>query len=330
MSARSTPVRVGVLGCAGIARRRMLPAFASCPATEVIAVAGRDRARAEAVAARYGARAVQGYGGLLADDEVEAVYVPLPLALHAEWVEAALRSGRHVLAEKPLTHEAASTAALFALARKNGLSLMENVMFVHHRQHAGIGALVAEGAIGEVRSFHATFTVPRLPADDIRYSAKLCGGALYDTGVYPLRAALHLLGSGLEVVGASLGTGPGFEVDTSGAALLSTPEGATAQLTFGLDHAYRNTYELCGSTGRITLDRAFTPPAGHVPSVVLEDGSGTREIRLRPDDQVANTVAAFAAAVRAGTARERSAGTEGECVRQAELLEAVAASARLH
>lgn len=328
MSAPSTPVRIGVLGCAGIARRRMLPAFASCPATRVTAVAGRDMARAQTLAAQYGARPVHGYAALLADEEVEAVYVPLPLALHARWVEAALRSGRHVLAEKPLTHEAASTAALFALARESGLALMENVMFVHHRQHAAIGALVAEGAIGEVRSFHAAFTVPRLPADDIRYSAQLRGGALYDTGVYPLRAALHLLGPGLEVVGAALGTGPGFEVDTGGAALLSTPEGATAQLTFGLDHAYRNTYELCGSTGRITLDRAFTPPAGYVPAVALHDGSGTREIRLQPDDQVANTVAAFAAAVRAGTARERSAGTQDESVRQAELLEAVAASAR--
>lgn len=315
-------VRIGVLGCADIARRRMLPAFAACPDTEVKAVAGRDAARAVELAAEYSARGVDGYAALLSDDEVDAVYVPLPLALHARWAEAALRSGKHVLAEKPLTDEPARTAALFALARENGLALMENVMFVHHRQHARVAALVADGAIGEVRSFQAAFTVPRRPEGDIRYDPQLRGGALWDTGVYPLRAAMRLLGPELEVRGARLTTGPGFAVHTSGAALLSTPDGATAQVAFGLDHAYRNSYELCGSAGRITLDRVFTPPADHVPVAVLEDGSGRTELALEADDQVARTVAAFAAAVRAGGA------AEADSVRQAELLDSVVKHSR--
>ncbi|MEQ4606332.1 Gfo/Idh/MocA family oxidoreductase [Streptomyces cavourensis] len=138
-------VRVGVLGCADIARRRMLPAFAASPDTEVVAVASRDADRAKALAAPYGARPVQGYAELLADASVDAVHIPLPLALHAEWTEAALRAGKHVLAEKPLTDDPARSAALFALAERSGLALMENVMFVHHRRHAEVARLVAAG-----------------------------------------------------------------------------------------------------------------------------------------------------------------------------------------
>ncbi|NUV40582.1 MULTISPECIES: Gfo/Idh/MocA family protein [Streptomyces] len=310
-------VRVGVLGCADIARRRMLPAFAASPDTEVVAVASRDADRAKALAAPYGARPVRGYAELLADASVDAVHIPLPLALHAEWTEAALRAGKHVLAEKPLTDDPARSAALFALAERSGLALMENVMFVHHRRHAEVARLVAAGAIGELRSFQAVFCVPRRPADDIRYRRELAGGALGDIGVYPLRAALHFLGPELEVLGAQLTEGPGFTVDTAGAVLLRTPAGVTAQLSFGLDHAYGNSYELRGSEGRLTVDLAFTPPAEGAPPAVRHGPSGAREVPLPQQDQVAATVTAFAAAVRAGHAPYE------ESLAQARLLEAV-------
>lgn len=313
-----TPLRVGVLGCADIARRRMLPAFAACDDTVVTAVAGRDTARTSALAAEYGARSHGTYGDLLADAHVDAVYVPLPLALHDEWTDAALRAGKHVLAEKPVTPRADRTEALFALARERGLALRENVMFVHHRQHAAVRKLLADGAVGELRAFRAEFTVPRRPADDIRYEPALAGGALWDTGVYPLRAAMLFLSGELDVVGAALTSTPGFDVDTAGAALLRTPTGVTAHLTWGLDHAYRNTYELCGSRGRLTVDRVFTPPADHDPVAVLETPSGREEIPLGADDQVAGSVRAFASAARAP-----DPGPERDCLRQAALLAAV-------
>ncbi len=317
MSGRSdaATVRIGVLGCAGIALRRMLPAMAARPGVEVAAIASRDPARAAEQARRYGCRAVPGYAELLDRDDVDAVYVPLPTGLHAEWVAAALRAGKHVLAEKPLTTDAALTRRLLDEAAARGLVLMENVMFVHHAQHAEVRRLLAAGAIGEPRSLHATFAVPALPDDDIRYRPELGGGALWDVGVYPVRAAIHLLGPHLRVAGAELTACPGRRVDTSGAALLATPSGVTAQLTFGLEHAYRSAYEVRGSAGHITVDRAFTPPADHVPVLRVVRGSETEERRLLPDDQVANTVDAFARAVRAGTHHDP------DCLRQALLLD---------
>lgn len=316
-----TPLRIGVLGCADIARRRMMPTMRELPATELTAVASRDGARAAEVAGEFGCRPVAGYDALLARDDIDAVYVPLPAALHARWVESALRAGKHVLAEKPLTTEPARTRELLVLAAERGLVLMENVMFVHHGQHAAVRKLLADGAIGELRSFQATFTIPGLPDGDIRYRPELGGGTLWDNGVYPVRAALHFLGDGLRVIGATLDAGPGREVDTAGAALLRTPDGVSAQLSFGLDHGYRSVYEICGTRGRLTVDRAFTPPADHTPVLRLERGSGTELIELGADDQVTATLAAFAAAVREGTAAGH------ECLEQARLLDDIRRSA---
>ncbi|GAB2840557.1 Gfo/Idh/MocA family protein [Lentzea nigeriaca] len=297
----TAPVRIGVLGCSAFAQRRMIPAFLASADVTLAAVASRDKAKAEALAGELGCRAVHGYEALLADPEIDAVYTPLPAALHAEWVEASLLAGKHVLAEKPLTLNRNRTAALLELAGELGLALLENVMFVHHSQHAAVRKLVADGMIGELRSFRAEFAIPRQPDGDIRYNPQLGGGALWDTGVYPVRAALHLLEAELTVAGATL-TGPGFDVDTRGAALLSTVDGVPAQLAFGLEHGYRNTYELSGTEGRITLERVFTPPADYEPTVLLERDSVPHRITLPADDQVANTVAAFAAAVRVGAA----------------------------
>jgi predicted dehydrogenase len=319
------PLRIGVLGCAGIARRRMLPAFRACPDTELVAVASRDPARARETAAEAGCEAVHGYAELLARTDVDAVYVPLPAALHERWVRAALRAGKHVLGEKPLTTDPAATAELAALAAAAGLALRENVMFVHHPQHAVVRRLVTEGAIGEVRAFRAAFTVPRLPDDDIRYDPRLGGGALWDTGVYPVRAALYFLGGGLEVVGATLARGgPGRAVDTGGAVLLRDGAGVGAQLTFGLDHGYRSSYEIWGSAGLITVDRAFTPPADLPPRVRLERRDGVEELALPADDQVLRTVADFAAACRTRTAPDPA------LLHQSTLLDRIRRTASVH
>ncbi|WP_306340767.1 Gfo/Idh/MocA family protein [Streptomyces sp. AS13] len=301
------PVRFGVLGCADVARRRLLPALRADPGTRITALASRSRETAEAWAREYGCAAeygASGYAALLARTDVDAVYVPLPAALHGRWAEAALRSGKHVLCEKPLTTDGRSTAALVELAAARGLVLAENVMFVHHPQHEVVRGLVADGAIGEPRLLNAAFEIPALPEEDIRHRRELGGGALFDVGLYPVRAALHLVPGPLSVVDAELTERPGREVETGGWALLRNPAGVTARLAFGLEHSYRCRYELHGSEGSIVVDRAFTPPADHRPRLRLYRADGStgprgRVLELPAHDQVARTLAAFTAAVRA-------------------------------
>ncbi|MFJ8622706.1 Gfo/Idh/MocA family protein [Kitasatospora sp. NPDC093550] len=293
-----TPVlRMGVLGCSDIARRRALPALAADPAVEVVAVASRDGAKARRFAEQFGCEAVTGYRDLVARTDVDALYLPVPAALHATWAEEALRAGKHVLCEKPLTDDASATRRLVGLAAARGLVLLENFMFQFHAQHRAVRDLLDQGAIGELRGVRAVFTIPALHPDDIRYRPELGGGCLLDVGGYPIRTAQLLLGPGLRVAGATALRDPGCGVDVAGTALLVSAEGVSAQLTYGMAHGYRSAYELAGSEGRIVLERAYTPPADHLPLLRVESKGGAEELALPADDQWAGLVRAFTGAV---------------------------------
>lgn len=310
-------VRLGVVGCADIARRRMLPAFAGVSEVDIVAVASRDSEKAGKLAADYGCEAVTGYEKLLGMD-LDAVYVPLPAAHHAVWIERALRAGKHVLAEKPVTPSLEETTDLVAQARECGLVLRENFLFPFHSQHHEVRRLVVGGAVGEVRSFEAAFTIPPRPSGDIRYRKDLAGGALLDVGVYPLKAAMLVLGPGLRVLGASLKVDSTYGVDVSGSVLLGAPGGITAHLTFGMEHIYRANYTVWGSESHITVDRAYAPPVDLTPIVSL----GGEEVVLEPDDQYTNAARSFVSAVRTG------GPTSGESVELARLVDEVREAAR--
>ncbi|MEU0744388.1 Gfo/Idh/MocA family oxidoreductase [Streptomyces sp. NPDC006134] len=317
-------VRVGVLGCADIAWRRMLPALAGHASVEVVAIGSRDAAKAAAFARRFGGEPVTGYRAVLDRSDVDAVYVPLPPALNAGWTRRALEADKHVLCEKPLTTTARQASALRELARARGRALFENYMFLCHPQHHLVDELLAAGRIGEVRSLAAEFTIPGKPADDIRHRRDLDGGALTGVGVYPLRTALRHLGPGLEVAGAHLNTDPDTGVDTGGAALLTAPGGAVAQIGFGLRHAYRGRYELTGSRGRITVPRAYTPPADHTAVVRLERDGSREEFLVPPHDQFRSVVTAFAEGVRSGAPSPLTGEALHDQARLVEDLRAVA------
>ncbi|MDQ3403048.1 MAG: Gfo/Idh/MocA family oxidoreductase [Actinomycetota bacterium] len=294
------PIRLGLLGCADVATRRVLPAVAAQPGIELTAVASRRLDKAERVTRAFGGVAVEDYQRVLDRGDIDAVYLPLPSGLHGPWIRRALMAGKHVLAEKPLTTDLTTTVELVSLARERGLVLRENFMFAHHSQHDRVLDLVADGAIGDLRSFSATFAIPPRPAGDIRYQRELGGGALLDVGAYPLRAAQLLLGPKLDVVGAALRHDDELGVDVGGGILVRRADGVTGHLSFGLEHRYTSNYQLLGSSGRLSLDHVFTPPPSHRPIVRIERQDHQEEFVLSADDQCANAVAAFVRAVREG------------------------------
>jgi NDP-hexose-3-ketoreductase len=319
MTMEEPALRFGVLGCGDIAWRNMVPAMERA-GVRAVAFASRDPAKAERFAARFGGDAVTGYDRLLDRDDLDAVYIALPTGLHHAWARRTLETGRHALAEKPLTATTAEAEDLVALAAGRGLWLADNFLFPHHSQHTAVRTMLADGLVGAPAKFSAAFGIPARPADDVRMRADLGGGALLDLGVYTVRAARLLFGEDAEVAGATLRVDAASGVDLAGAALLTYPDGRSAELSFGFGLSYRSAYSVWGSSGRITVDRAFTPPPAFGPTVVLEQQNTVRTTTLPPDDQFANLLRAFAGAVRdKADFAEAGAGL----LRQARLVDAI-------
>jgi predicted dehydrogenase len=190
MSEFDDPVRWGILGTAGIAESAFLPALQDAGDGTALIVASREAARAETWAADHGvARGVQGYGTVIEDPEVEAIYVPLPNGLHAEWTVAALEAGKTVLCEKPLCGTVEDTERVLAAARSARGSLWEAFVFPFHDQMERVSRMLAAGDIGDVREINARFHFILDDPNDIRLFADLAGGSIQDVGCYPIRLA---------------------------------------------------------------------------------------------------------------------------------------------
>lgn len=292
-------MRIGILGTADIAFRRFLPALQKCADFTYVGVATRTLEKGSSFQEAFGGKVYDGYDSLLADQSIEAVYVPLPPALHYEWGRKVLEAGKHLFMEKPFTTGLAETEALLALAGEKGLAVHENYMFLYHSQLAKIKELIASGQLGKIRLLRMAFGFPKRAADDFRYKRDLGGGgALLDCGGYPVRLALELLGERVQVMQARLVQPEGYEVDLYGSAVLEDAGGLCAQISFGMDNAYQCQLEVWGSEATLIAPRIFTAGADFSPHIILRTSSGETRRELEPDDQFLHSITAFIKAIK--------------------------------
>ncbi len=252
------PVRWGIMGTANIARGQFLPGVRYAGGIAE-AVASRDAGAAECYAAELGiARALTGYQTLIDDPGVDALYIALPNALHAEWTIAALQAGKPVLCEKPLTGSLADTQRVLDAARQTGTNLWEAFVFPFHDQMARVRAALASGVIGELREIHSDFHFKVARPDNIRLSRDLAGGALNDVGCYPIRLAFELFGRAhLSAWGSSVPGGHGVDVEST--AVLGYGEGRNLVLSCGMNRRHDTFTRLLGSDGEIRMSNPFHP-----------------------------------------------------------------------
>ena len=254
-----TAVRWGVIGTAGIARKNFLPAVREAGG-EAAAVAGRDADRTSRWARDNAVgRAVVGYQQLIEDPELDALYIPLPNALHAEWTIRALRAGKPVLCEKPLTGSLAGTEQVLAVARETGTPLWEAFVFPFHDQMRRLRELIAGGVIGDLLEIQSNFHFLMTRRDtNIRMSAELAGGALLDVGCYPVRLARDLFAAEHTSAWATADYDPGgVDVGTWGG--LGFPGGRRLLLSCGFDRAQDTFSRLLGTAGQINITNPFHP-----------------------------------------------------------------------
>lgn len=299
MNLPTPTLRWGILGCARITRRGLIPGIADSSGSRLVALASRDRKTAESWASEFGIeRAYGSYEELIADSSVQAVYIPLPNEMHADWVERASAAGKHVLCEKPLALDVAEAEAMAAHCERDGVILMEAFMWSHQPRVAALRKLVADGAIGDLRLIRVSFSFP-IDMSDWRLDSRRGGGALWDIGTYGVSTARIFAGCEPSTILARARFGESG-VDLSLAATLEFPNGVLAQIDCSFEQPFRCTYELVGTKGTINVPDAYLPPEH--PSAILRNNDAETPQTLTFDgrNQYAAMVDAFAASVAAG------------------------------
>jgi predicted dehydrogenase len=272
---KSPPIRIGILGAAAI-----VPAALTNPArgiheAQILAIASRDPKRAYALAKKHGIpRVHQTYTALLADDDIEAVYNPLPNSLHAKWTIRALKAGKHVLCEKPFASNAQEAQEMAQVARETGLVLSEAFAYRYHPLTARVKEIIASGEIGKIQHIDAQFCFLLPSPKNIRFNYDLGGGALMDCGCYPVSLIRYLAQAEPTVEHAEARLfSP--QVDRRMAADLSFADGRTAHLICDMlyPQLFRSSLKVEGSEGKLEVINPYHPHWFHRLKVQGQKGS---------------------------------------------------------
>lgn len=322
-------VRWGVLGCSGIGKSRTIPGLLACENAELYAIAGRNEEKLKAYAEPFAPKKLYtDYQALLDDENVDAVYLPLPNGIHMEWVKKAAAAGKHILCEKPMALTEEQVREMFAAAKEHGVLLEEAYAYRHAQLVQKVKEIVDSGAIGRIRyleSKHSTFDTNR---SGIRYQKGNGGGAVYDVTCYNVSLASYLFGKDPEDMSVYCGFDKETGVDVSDAVMLRYEEGVTAMLYAGLDAYRRGCYSILGETGRIDVDHTFNSSGvchirvstGARPQGAEYVDETTTEYTIWVDDNYKKEIELFSDAVLNGSALTVS---EEESLRTARVCDAI-------
>jgi predicted dehydrogenase len=314
------PVRWGIMSTAHI-NRLFLAGVRDSAEIEVVAIASRTREAAERFAREYGIeRALTSYEALLADADVEVVYIPLPNSMHIDWSVRALEAGKHVLCEKPLSRRASEVEGAFDVAEREGRLLVEAFMYRHHPQTECLVRMIREGAVGQVRMIRAAFSFGARDRSDIRLTAALDGGALMDVGCYCVSGARLIAGEPEWVTAEQTVGGDGVDVVFAAAMRFSGDVLAHFDAALTLPPE-RDELEVIGDRGAFFLD---DPWHCRRPVIELRRDGGSERIKVENADPYRLEAENLSAAIRGEAAP--LLGRE-DAVGQARAIEALYRSA---
>jgi predicted dehydrogenase len=319
-------IKIGILGAANIAPAALIRPAHRTGKAEVVVIAARDASKAHTYANKHKIpRIADSYEAILADEEINAVYIPLPNGLHGQWVIKALAAGKHVLVEKPFTANADEARLVTeAAAAHPGLVVMEAFHYQFHPLAKRLVEIVQSGELGTIVEIDMAFSAPLAKRGDIRYQLGLAGGATMDMGCYPI-SLLRLLAAGPRVISAAAKlSSPG--VDRAMDARFSLPEGGTARIRCSMfsSSVLRLHVEVKGSEGTLKVFNPFAPQFGH--RVRIETASGTRKERFSRKATYDYQLEAFAAAVEDGAPYPTTAV---DAIRTMELIDGIYTAAGL-
>ena len=293
----------------------------------------RSTDKAKEFASAFNCEKFGTYEDVISDDSIDAVYTSTPIGTHEEWSIKATEAGKHVYVEKSSTYNLKTAEKMVESAKENNVRLMEGFMFRFHPQHQKVKELIKEGKIGEVKSFNGIFGFPAFPEGDIRYDS----GFLMDSGCYPICASRMIfdeepLGVFCKQKMIPWKKKPEHSVDVGGSAILFYENGKTATITYSNGSYYQAKYEVWGTDGVISLDRAYSVPSDFTTKVTLQyntennwDGRQTEIFEIKPKDHFLEMLDAFCMEI-IGT-KKAPFDFEQELLNQARVMFAASSSA---
>jgi predicted dehydrogenase len=317
-------LRWGILGVANN-NKRVMPAFASSTHSELRAIASRSLERARAAAAAAGIPTAYGsYEHLLEDPAIDAVYIPLPNSLHAEWAMKAADHSKHVLSEKPLARTAAEAQKVVDFCRTKGVCLMDGFAWPHHPRTARLRQVLNDGSLGDVRRVTGTFTFPLIPRNqaNIRLCPELGGGSLLDVGCYPVYAIRWAFGREPVRVYATATYHQDVDIEMSGT--LEFADGRMGSFDCGFTLPVRRWLEIAATEGVVSIPEMWQP-SRHASFTVQPKEGATKEVVVEKEDQILHMVENFS---RATLQNQLVSPPPEEAVRTLRVLDALADSAR--
>jgi predicted dehydrogenase len=302
-------VRWGILSTADIGMKKVTPAIQRGEHCEVVAIASRDLDRARAAADELGIASAHGsYEALLEDGDVDAVYIPLPNDLHAQWTTRAAAAGKHVLCEKPLALTAAEASAMAEACADAGVLLAEAFMYRHHPSWVEAVRLVRDGRIGELRAVQTWFSYFNDDPTNIRNRAENGGGATMDIGCYAIHLSRLLFGDEPVEIHAAVRRDPDMGIDTDSSAILVFPGGGQASFTCSIRSEPDQRVHIVGDAGRIEIEIPFNIPPDRATRIHVTAGGDppvapdTETLVFDPADAYTIQADAFARAIVDGAA----------------------------
>ena len=313
-------LQLGILGVSNFYRKRIAIPVPTSPLVDIVAIASRSEAKAQEAAQEYGIhRAYGSYEALLADEQVEAVYIPLPNHRHAEWIKRAADAGKHVLCEKPLALNAPEAQDCLEYAADKGVIVMEAFMYRLHPQWQHVRQIIRQLEIGRVQLVDVFFGYSNADPDNIRNQKDMGGGALLDVGCYAVSGSRYLVGKEPQRVISLAQVDPAFDTDILFSGILDFGE-ARASFTVGTQTFPYQRVVVHGSSGIITLMIPFNAHADVEAHVSITTSVGTRELYLPPEDQYIIEFEEFAQAIRS---QQAAPITPEETIRNMRVLDAL-------
>lgn len=319
----SSKVTFGIIGCSEIAKKSAIPALKNSKRLRLQIIGSRDNLKAEKFSSEFSIPKFGSYDEVLENNEINAVYISLPISLHEKWAIKAAKAGKHILCEKSSTMSKTSAKKMLKECKKNDVRIMENFVFKFHPQHKKILEMIRRNTIGNVNSFHGKYGFNLQATKNFRWSKKLGGGSLNDIGCYLVAASQLVFKNMPLTVLSDLKINKNSKIDESGHVIITYPKNKTANFSFGYKNYFQSMYEIWGEKGIIRTERAFNVKNNMSVSIKLQQNDKIKSIKIKAVNQFQLAMEGFANEIQS----KKKQKFEEDLLEQALIMDAIRESA---